>query len=184
MCIGIGRYYCCDIGRGRIKEDFRAGIASCSWSNPKSRCGDNNGEQWQIERRAVIGIVGFRRTSIIAPAREAAESSISDPNQCGSVPRRHQKFHSIDALCGTIASRRRRENDVHQEDRERELPRQAYAAHARLRRRHRVADDAAVVGIEHSNAMSKVHFDGRTREARIGIEGRRMRSFVANSLRP
>ena len=100
------------------------------------------------------------------------------------VPRRHRKSHSIDALCGTIASRRRRENDVHQEDRELELPRQAYAAHARLRRRHRVADDAAVVGIEHSNAMSKVHFDGRTREARIGIEGQRMRSFVANSLRP
>ena len=48
----------------------------------------------------------------------------------------------------------------------------------------RVADDATVVGIEHSNATSKVHFDGRTREARIGIEGRRMRSFVANSLRP
>ena len=44
---------------------------------PKSHCGHNNGKQWQIERRAVVGIVGIRWTSIISSME--AESSISVP---------------------------------------------------------------------------------------------------------
>ena len=63
---------------------FRAGIASCSWSNPKSRSGDKNGEQWQIERRHRNRWIS---SNLDHRPREAAESSISDPNQCGSVPR-------------------------------------------------------------------------------------------------